>query len=197
MSAHPRPRGEHPRQRSPERPCSGSSPPTRGTRRSLLLAIVAARLIPAHAGNTWSVRRRSGAGPAHPRPRGEHGILGFPLVPVFGSSPPTRGTPRLIPHPDPVGRLIPAHAGNTRRAASLASSSSAHPRPRGEHASAAASSRWHAGSSPPTRGTRGAEGVHPCADRLIPAHAGNTWTRRSTCPRSPAHPRPRGEHTET
>ena len=50
------------------------------------------------------------------------------------------------------------------------------------------------GSSPHTRGARGAAGHHPADTRIIPAYAGST-TMRSFFPGGAAdHPRIRGEH---
>ena len=50
------------------------------------------------------------------------------------------------------------------------------------------------GSSPLTRGTRGEGGSRGSPARLIPARAGNIYTRPVRSLRSTAHPRSRGEH---
>ena len=50
------------------------------------------------------------------------------------------------------------------------------------------------GSSPLTRGKRGARRRHPRPRRLIPAHAGKTTPARSPSPATRAHPRSRGEN---
>ena len=93
--AHPRSRGEN--QRPPGCVCGGvgSSPLTRGKPRPVVLARALAGLIPAHAGKTcfWSCLRA--ASRAHPRSRGENRLM-RPRRPQWrGSSPLTRGKPRV------------------------------------------------------------------------------------------------------
>ena len=153
---------------------TGSSPPTRGT----LIIVVGfrkiRRFIPAHAGNTmtfWGVRRRL---PVHPRPRGEHlrSRKNSPLL--FGSSPPTRGTPAGKYNPICWTRFIPAHAGNTTITILITIPCSVHPRPRGEHPIIDTRAYRPSGSSPPTRGTPPHARSIPILSRFIPAHAGNT-----------------------
>ena len=118
----------------------------------------------------------------------------YPPLPDPGSSPLTRGTH----HPDAgarrLGRLIPAHAGNTGREKHRRCCAAAHPRSRGEHRVGGSLARAACGSSPLTRGTRSDHGHGPGRSRLIPAHAGNTQAYGHH-PRAPrAHPRSRGEH---
>ncbi len=173
----------------------GSSPPTRGTRLLEKVRHTGGRLIPAHAGNTTSTSRCTSPATAHPRPRGEHGWSFASRSAMSGSSPPTRGTQDRVAHRGGGGRLIPAHAGNTRTRWRRCSRPSAHPRPRGEHPPTDEEEKANPGSSPPTRGTRYRKRKRTPGRRLIPAHAGNTAcpaTRRRCVP---AHPRPRGEHT--
>ena len=91
-------------------------------------------------------------------------------------------------------RLIPAHAGKTRRLGRTRWRRPAHPRSRGEN-----DKYWDAvgksdGSSPLTRGKRNSGHNHPHGDRLIPAHAGKTPASQPCCPPSSAHPRSRGEN---
>ena len=95
-----------------------------------------------------------------------------------------------------VVRLIPAHAGKTRHAPSPSEPTTAHPRSRGENCQSIASVISALGSSPLTRGKR--EDRYPClyVERLIPAHAGKTTSRRPRRSRSTAHPRSRGENLE-
>ena len=112
--------------------------------------------------------------PVHPRPRGEHGLMGSPLVVQFGSSPPARGTPLAAAVRRRVRRFIPARAGNTLK--------------RGKP------DVFFAGSSPPARGTLLARTCSRMPKRFIPARAGNTLASPTTMPPSPVHPRPRGEH---
>ncbi len=194
-SAHPRPRGEHARELERARGFIGSSPPTRGTPPPDLLPLGEGRLIPAHAGNTTSLRTTSSGWAAHPRPRGEHWRRSSWLAASTGSSPPTRGTLTRTAYGRRRWRLIPAHAGNTTTRSARGWSGSAHPRPRGEHRIASRSARRRPGSSPPTRGTHQPGRPRSRVLRLIPAHAGNTRPSPPPSPASPAHPRPRGEHT--
>ena len=112
-----------------------------------------------------------------------------------GSSPLTRGKHvRLSPLADDQ-RLIPAHAGKTAIRAETVDGIRAHPRSRGENASASLWMYGGAGSSPLTRGKLRVHGSDGVGGRLIPAHAGKT--ARLTC--SPwagwAHPRSRGENS--
>ena len=114
---------------------------------------------------------------AHPRSRGENPLGTLRAFRMRSSSPLTRGKPPLLRFVIEPRRLIPAHAGKTCASSSEPQWSWAHPRSRGEN-STAATSLWRLlGSSPLTRGKRGASG---------PA-----WRR------CPAHPRSRGENLST
>ena len=131
--AHPRSRGENPRQGRDGRERSGSSPLTRGklyqhieTRviSGLIPAHAGKRggcdacperwgLIPAHAGKTDARVGLDGGDGAHPRSRGENLSSLAGRRAREGSSPLTRG--KLL-QPDTrqnMGGLIPAHAGKT------------------------------------------------------------------------------------
>ena len=71
------------------------------------------RLIPAHAGKTSGRITVCHILPAHPRSRGENsGMVVVPMV-TSGSSPLTRGKPRLTRGRVVRRGLIPAHAGKT------------------------------------------------------------------------------------
>ena len=74
------------------------------------------------------------------------------------------------------------------------SSSSAHPRSRGEHSSGFTARQWPAGSSPLARGTFDTMNTCCAVFRLIPARAGNIPLRMEGRRAAPAHPRSRGEH---
>ena len=176
---------------------AGSSPLTRG---KLVACGVGRRppgLIPAHAGKTQlgnmlvltfrahpRSRGENGYRPlssgkywAHPRSRGENG----PPVPEHaqgrGSSPLTRGKPRLVRLTVGGARLIPAHAGKTHRRQSRPFSARAHPRSRGENFSSARVTTLRGG--------------------LIPAHAGKTERGQVRGRQAQAHPRSRGENSST
>ena len=111
--AHPRSRGEH---------CIDVG-----------AAAVVGRLIPAHAGSTTPSAWSAAARRAHPRSRGEHAVLARHARVALGSSPLTRGAPRLARWYLDHARLIPAHAGSTCSISSAITSAGAHPRSRGEH----------------------------------------------------------------
>ena len=111
-----------------------------------------------------------------------------------GSSPLTRGKlphvhVRVLDH-----GLIPAHAGKTSRSPSRRPLGEAHPRSRGENTKCRRSTLKCRGSSPLTRGKRGAR--HDLVDcvRLIPAHAGKTVPQGPRRSVSRAHPRSREEN---
>ena len=91
-------------------------------------------------------------------------------------------------------RLIPAHAGKTRRDAGLAVSNWAHPRSRGENRLVHWPTRQVMGSSPLTRGKHRVTSVFDLTKRLIPAHAGKTMHVSTREARGEAHPRSRGEN---
>ena len=174
----------------------GSSPLTRGKPGHVLKVKVRARLIPAHAGKTWWRTRRRGPWRAHPRSRGENGVPAPRIHAALGSSPLTRGKPRSRQYRPPRQRLIPAHAGKTRRARSPAGVSGAHPRSRGENVTGGRRQVGAGGSSPLTRGKPHHQGHDRQAPGLIPAHAGKTWWRGLGCRGRGAHPRSRGENDD-
>ena len=112
----------------------GSSPLTRGKLAAQPVDPLSRGLIPAHAGKTYRGNLDRPLGRAHPRSRGENPRGRSVGVDGEGSSPLTRGKrPVGEPFPRPE-RLIPAHAGKTRRSLSTAKTARAHPRSRGENA---------------------------------------------------------------
>ena len=172
--AHPRSRGENSATRPSSRPRTGSSPLTRGKRRSRCRHVVFPGLIPAHAGKTPAWTPPTSPSTAHPRSRGENVGEGERHRHGRGSSPLTRGKlVRALVHIGYLG-LIPAHAGKTPWRALGAPASRAHPRSRGENKERTVIKNRELGSSPLTRGKPGVAGCTSRADRLIPAHAGKT-----------------------
>ena len=194
MRAHPRSRGENARSLASRACRAGSSPLTRGKPRSGGHPDGDGGLIPAHAGKTRRMAPTTLQGAAHPRSRGENvGDVGQHFN-QSGSSPLTRG--KLDTGPGTVfqHRLIPAHAGKTRRLRVSARPGWAHPRSRGENDSRVNGRVVGAGSSPLTRGKLTGRRNIFLRGRLIPAHAGKTsfrWCLSLSCP---AHPRSRGEN---
>ena len=153
-----------------------SSPLTRGKLAARQRRVPQAGFIPAHAGKTRWLRARSPPKRAHSRSRGEN-------VDWFRSY--------LLPV------LIPAHAGKTMPPTASLEAHRAHPRSRGENVGDFASGPGGQGSSPLTRGKRANAHRGFLTVRLIPAHAGKTSTSPPTGMCSRAHPRSRGENTQS
>ena len=111
--AHPRSRGEN--QVDGRITCahSGSSPLTRGKRRSRRVIPTCLGLIPAHAGKTIRLRVPLSSRRAHPRSRGENAMAKGKISAEEGSSPLTRGKPVVVDTHIAGEGLIPAHAGKT------------------------------------------------------------------------------------
>ena len=93
-----------------------------------------------------------------------------------------------------VVRLIPAHAGKTRRPKDARGHGRAHPRSRGENRTGGAGSFAAAGSSPLTRGKPHVVVEVAGFGGLIPAHAGKTRFLPGGHGAPGAHPRSRGEN---
>ena len=113
--AHPRSRGENTAIARTVTDTMGSSPLTRGKRLDRAEHRADPGLIPAHAGKTTRIQRRSGTVAAHPRSRGENRELKQDDTGACGSSPLTRGKLAGATVSAPIPRLIPAHAGKTSR----------------------------------------------------------------------------------
>ena len=109
-------------------------------------------LIPAHAGKTRFGVVPTAIAEAHPRSRGENPSAGSPRCNGLGSSPLTRGKPTENWNQLADARLIPAHAGKTRRGGLHLGRAGAHPRSRGENSIMPAGMAVVRGSSPLTRG---------------------------------------------
>ena len=193
-TAHPRSRGENVIAGFVAIHTPGSSPLTRGKPHLGAHLEVRLRLIPAHAGKTEVAATFAANHRAHPRSRGENSPEACRCVVSRGSSPLTRG--KLTPHKLLHGLtgLIPAHAGKTSTAFSMAITGRAHPRSRGENLLMPAHMPSMKGSSPLTRGKHLDDVACHGSSRLIPAHAGKTRTRRRIRRRMTAHPRSRGEN---
>ena len=174
---------------------AGSSPLTRGKPRPPRVGLGISRLIPAHAGKTWSPRAPTTATWAHPRSRGENLGMSHATERSTGSSPLTRGKRYRGCRRFRAWRLIPAHAGKTGLRREGVIRSWAHPRSRGENQAGRRSGRLQLGSSPLTRGKPGVAMTATKGCGLIPAHAGKTHAHPCGPARKRAHPRSRGENT--
>ena len=111
--AHPRSRGENQLGKRRVEGVKGSSPLTRGKPTRMASPVRMQGLIPAHAGKTRGVRRRSWVTRAHPRSRGENELKVIRAGSALGSSPLTRGKRVEIDNARFSVGLIPAHAGKT------------------------------------------------------------------------------------
>ena len=192
--AHPRSRGENAGAGAGIAAMSGSSPLTRGKPSRSQRNAGQIRLIPAHAGKTSPGQGRPRWCAAHPRSRGENEQGRTPFLSPLGSSPLTRGKLDDVQR-GPVGpRLIPAHAGKTRPEHPRTARTGAHPRSRGENGPAAGMVPRVVGSSPLTRGKQTNAALAGPPGRLIPAHAGKTWSYVTGPDNLWAHPRSRGEN---
>ena len=171
---HPRLRGEHYDRRDRCHRLAGSSPPARGARNGADRERLPAGIIPACAGSTHTIRRRSSPHGDHPRLRGEHLPLTTVLRSPLGSSPPARGAPGEPEDDDEMGGIIPACAGSTQRHRSPRSTPRDHPRLRGEHSLFVDRSKVMPGSSPPARGAPPRPLSPGGTHGIIPACAGST-----------------------
>ena len=175
---------------------NGSSPLTRGKPGRVGAKQSSPGLIPAHAGKTRTRSASARPSPAHPRSRGENGWPARNILPDTGSSPLTRGKRELKGQAFTDTGLIPAHAGKTSRSPSPRPLAEAHPRSRGENHLSASALSSAKGSSPLTRGKLMLTLCTSIGTRLIPAHAGKTFTTRFAPSLARAHPRSRGENAK-
>ena len=129
---HPRLRGELARGENKNLAAIGSSPLTRGTQIDHPDRILRTRFIPAYAGNSMNKWTMKPISSVHPRLRGELVWAPVVLVTFGGSSPLTRGTPKLRWIPVISFRFIPAYAGNSKLVNLAWSLGTVHPRLRGE-----------------------------------------------------------------
>ena len=98
---------------TPPAPTAGSSPLARGGRDGAAVAGVVGGLIPAGAGRTRRSSPPPNAATAHPRWRGEDGLMQAAAGAGQGSSPLARGGPRMTLDTYAHVGLIPAGAGRT------------------------------------------------------------------------------------
>ena len=134
---------------------------------------------------------------AHPRSRGENAFTDLQPTLQAGSSPLTRGKRKALARGLGADGLIPAHAGKTQALDCTVAGEGAHPRSRGENSSSLNCHGLTPGSSPLTRGKRSHHGPGRPDRGLIPAHAGKTRSTRRRRSWLRAHPRSRGENSET
>ena len=157
-SDHPRTCGANYRGYHEDGNNAGSSPHMRGKLAYRGFAHSTERIIPAHAGQTPSRIFCELITPDHPRTCGANCRSTAYEPATVGSSPHMRGKP------GPTGltllftRIIPAHAGQTSRRASLVASSADHPRTCGANGYPSRPVVCLIGSSPHMRGKHHPEG---------------------------------------
>ena len=167
----------------------GSSPRMRGKRGGAPIGAGCRRIIPAHAGQTVRYAVHTRKPPDHPRACGANWVKWVVGVLVFGSSPRMRGKRLLQGVLVVIGRIIPAHAGQTTRPNGRGSHAPDHPRACGANLLLRKGAEFSPGSSPRMRGK---PAVHPLAQgasRIIPAHAGQTTHEATAITLWPDHPR--------
>ena len=114
-SDHPRACGANCVRRGPACLCTGSSPRMRGKRSQSSLVTSSSRIIPAHAGQTSTTQARRACVSDHPRACGANVCWIDSIDVPIGSSPRMRGKQTGAKHRVRRDRIIPAHAGQTRR----------------------------------------------------------------------------------
>ncbi|RYP99501.1 hypothetical protein PG22506_1228 [Bifidobacterium pseudolongum subsp. globosum] len=132
------------------------------------------RIIPAHAGQTPMRHLLAFLVSDHPRACGANGINVNGAFYDGGSSPRMRGKLHTVRQGRRLGRIIPAHAGQTPFHAVHVRGPADHPRACGANSAASCQTCVPAGSSPRMRGKQDAGGHHREPRRIIPAHAGQT-----------------------
>ena len=171
---HPRIRGVHSIDQARPGDLLGSSPHTRGAREFVCEGLVALGIIPAYAGCTSRPRRGRSRSADHPRIRGVHRGASDEHEHDPGSSPHTRGAPRVSGFPRDVSGIIPAYAGCTQTRPHHQRGIEDHPRIRGVHSNLSLKIEQSWGSSPHTRGAPYAHSSLFVNTRIIPAYAGCT-----------------------
>ena len=112
---HPRACGANVSSQSAMARKSGSSPRMRGKQLPIAKMLAHVRIIPAHAGQTVGMVVFPRAQSDHPRACGANGPFITVSTQIFGSSPRMRGKRLPRRRYASRGRIIPAHAGQTRR----------------------------------------------------------------------------------
>ena len=113
---------------------------------------------------------------------------------IVGTSPRTRGKPRVPPGLIRSARNIPAHAGKTEGQLYHEVAATEHPRARGENNPFMPAPKKRLGTSPRTRGKRYPRKNPQTRRGNIPAHAGKTVAALVNAPCFAEHPRARGEN---
>ena len=170
---HPRLRGDHQAGRPSPIRKPGSSPPPRGPLIPERPPLRGRGIIPAYAGTTTTLTGGDVPISDHPRLRGDHGSIPSAMFATAGSSPPTRGPPRLGVQDLGVLGIIPAYAGTTAAPRRPGAQSRDHPRLREDHCATQCQSLGLWGSSPPTRGPQSTKQSQALEAGIIPRLRGD------------------------
>ena len=186
---HPRACGANSPVRVDSAVSAGSSPRVRGKRLKAIALALIGRIIPARAGQTRGSRVSRVLCSDHPRACGANSSRSLFRSFELGSSPRVRGKPCRCSVRWPVGRIIPARAGQTSTQKCTTVAWSDHPRACGANGSVSCVRSWETGSSPRVRG-KPQHRVYAHGDgRIIPARAGQTSTPISRTSQTSDHPR--------
>ena len=147
------------------------------------------RIIPAHAGQTPCPKAGVLQWTDHPRACGANFKTWVKQTENHGSSPRMRGKRVRARASATRARIIPAHAGQTHRMQRGFMAGPDHPRACGANVHTAYQLRFPAGSSPRMRGKRLHDRCHRQRGRIIPAHAGQTFTSENGLASLTDHPR--------
>ena len=156
-------------------PKPGSSPRMRGKLLFCHCVSSLLRIIPAHAGQTRTIPAPPRQKADHPRACGANCANESALSAVVGSSPRMRGKPCLCCEEPAYTRIIPAHAGQTPSPETCGRPRTDHPRACGANYTADRTPCKRCGSSPRMRGKLLRQMAALREERIIPAHAGQTF----------------------
>ena len=130
----------------------------------------------------------------HPRGCGENHCVSFFSKLLMGSPPRMRGKRTSAVGGGGCAGITPADAGKTLSDVDRDGNKKDHPRGCGENCSGQAQSVHPAGSPPRMRGKRNLEFLNARIDRITPADAGKTRSKRTQHRGSRDHPRGCGEN---
>ena len=167
----------------------GSSPRMRGKRLDFKGFELKSRIIPAHAGQTTTTGACDAATKDHPRACGANAKWLRSCPAPSGSSPRMRGKLADETAVVTASRIIPAHAGQTNTSVFSLACATDHPRACGANVISGRLRHASGGSSPRMRGKLHQVQRATYADRIIPAHAGQTPPDSPPVVFHPDHPR--------
>ena len=146
----------------------------RGTGRHFHNVIERKGITPAHAGNSLQHKRFKKSLGDHPRTCGEQSCRKKKGTDYAGSPPHMRGTDGDIVGNELKEGITPAHAGNSSMMLMMELISKDHPRTCGEQSFLLPPPLHYPGSPPHMRGTANELLADSDANRITPAHAGNS-----------------------